>query len=129
MMSLAWVPTVPVLGACSACGGLMGATISFTLIHWNDWIKPYKFLAQIMALAVADFALSFFPEGWILTGPLMGHAVAAMIGMALGFAFHPVFERHHSGMAKLGKLVAFSVTGLFYLVIAIYLLFVIEVPP
>jgi membrane associated rhomboid family serine protease len=128
MMGLAWEPTVPVLGACSACAGLMGATISFTLIHWHDWVKPYKHIAQIMALAVVDLGVGLFPEGRVLTGPNLGHSVSAIIGLGLGFAFHPTFEKHHSGMVKLGKAAAFGFTGLFYLVMGIFVFFVIEVP-
>jgi membrane associated rhomboid family serine protease len=111
-----------VVGACTSCAGLAGAFACYTLIHWNEWAKPYKGLVQILFLALMDIVLSFFPEGSIILGPLIGHTTAAIVGFGLGFAFHPVFDKHHSGLVKLGKLAAMAVTFMFSVATGSYIM-------
>jgi membrane associated rhomboid family serine protease len=127
MMGAAYNKKFAVIGACTSCAGLLGATLTYTLIHWNEWSKPYKHIATIIGLIVMDMAMSFFPEARLLTGPLMGHAIAGMVGMGLGFAFHPAMDKHHAGAVVGGKLLAFVFTGLFYLSIMSFLFFINDV--
>jgi membrane associated rhomboid family serine protease len=127
MMGAAYNKKLAVIGACSSCAGLMGATLTYTLIHWNEWSKPYKHVVQVVGLVVLDVGISLFPEGRIIAGSTMGHAISGLMGMGLGFAFHPTFDKHHSGAVMGGKLLAFAFTGLFYMSVLIFLFFINEV--
>ena len=127
MMGIAYDKKIPVIGAVTSVAGLMGATVSYTLVHWHDWQKPWKHIAPVVGLAVLDMVIAVFPEGRLLMGPTFGHTIGAIIGFGFGFAFHPTFDNHHSMAVLGGKLAVFAFTFLFYLSILIFLLFVIEV--
>jgi membrane associated rhomboid family serine protease len=99
------------LGACSACWGLAGATVSYSIIHWDDWPKAWKSFVHVFFCMLPDVAISLFPEGSMIVGPVIGHAVGFFVGMGLGFSFNPKTEERANERQKV-KIFKFAFIGL-----------------
>lgn len=105
------------LGACSSCAGLAGASAMFSTIHFNEWPKasscgPGNAFVQIFFILLADVGLSFVPEIEMVFGPPASHVAAMMVGGGLGFSFNPKMEKHGYWKVRATRVLGFVFAGL-----------------